>query len=145
VITPTVGRVVWYRPYIQPGVTAYSLTSEDWGYDTDMNTLPGQPLAAHVVAVWGDECVSLAVFDIGAKLHARHSVYLWQGEGERPTGRRYCEWMPFQKGQAMKTEELEKRRPSVQELEAILRSEEKLAVTVQPDGSIRAEPVGHGG
>lgn len=99
-IRPTVGRVVWYRPYIKPITAPGMFANARDGYDNAMACIPGEPLSAQVVAVAADDCVSLAVTDINAVVHSRHNVLLWQGEGERPTGRRFCEWMPYQKAVA---------------------------------------------
>lgn len=85
-IKPTISRVVWFHP---------SGTSED-----------KQPLAAIVCYVHSDECVNLAIFDENGVASSATSRFLWQGDGERPTGD-YAEWMPYQKGQAAKTEALE--------------------------------------
>ena len=91
-IKPTVGRVVWYTPY-QSDTFAYT---------------PGQPLAAIVTAVWSDTCVNLAVFDANGNSHGRTSVLLWQDDGDNPKPDcGFCEWMPYQKGQAARTEQLE--------------------------------------
>lgn len=90
VIKPTVGRVVWFYPKDR-------LVQEP-------------PLAAIVTAVWGDRCVNLAVFaPNGVPLsHPPTSVTLVQ-PGEVPPGVGcYCTWMPFQIGQAQKTESLQK-------------------------------------
>src|SRR6266481_1667828 len=94
-ISPTVGRVVWYRPgpYDRSGSTM--TIHED-----------GQPLAAIVAYVWSDALVNLTVSDHNGTPHSRTSVTLHQGEGECPSSP-YCEWMPYQKGQAAKTEQLE--------------------------------------
>jgi hypothetical protein len=65
---------------------------------------PGaQPNAAIVVFVHHDEMVNLTVFNDDGYLGAYTYVPLWQGEGERQEGR-HCEWMPYQKGQAAKSD-----------------------------------------
>lgn len=51
--------------------------------------------------------INIAWFDASGRAHGLEAVHLWNGEGERPL-HRYCEWMPYQKGQAAKTEELER-------------------------------------
>jgi hypothetical protein len=90
-INPTIGRIVWYT-----------------GGAGDAPTLTtAQPAAAIVTYVWGDRMVNLAVFDSNGSHVGRTSVKLLQDGDERPAGGPYCEWMPFQKGQAAKTEELE--------------------------------------
>lgn len=83
VIKPTVGRVVWFR--FQPDLS---------------------PLAAIVAHVWSDSCVNLAIFgqDGVPMSNPPTSVRLIQ-EGETPpVGCCYCEWMPYQIGQAKKHE-----------------------------------------
>jgi hypothetical protein len=90
-IKPTVGRVVWYHPD---------------NVDNIIHT-KGQPPAGIVAHVWSDSCVNLAVFDSNGRTHNYTSVFLYQGDTERPSSC-YAEWMPYQKGQAAKTEALEK-------------------------------------
>ena len=88
-ILPTIGRVVWYHPS-----------------STDPGPSPGdQPLAALVAHVWSDTCVNLAVFDANGTPYARSSVLLVQ-DGNPTPGSCYCEWMPYQKGQALKHDAL---------------------------------------
>jgi hypothetical protein len=90
-IKPTVGRVVWYRP----------------GQAGELHT--GQPFAAIIAYVHSDTLVNLAIFDHNGRMSepAQTAIPLYQGEGERPATA-YCEWMPYQQGQAAKTESLEK-------------------------------------
>lgn len=85
-IKPTIGRVVWFHP---AGSTAQE-----------------QPNAAIISYVWSDTMVNLAVFDANGVASNSTSVTLYQGDGERPTSY-YAEWMPYQQGQAAKTEALE--------------------------------------
>ena len=88
-IKPTIGRVVWFHP---AGSTAQE-----------------QPNAAIIAYVWNEFMVNLAVFDANGVATSCTSVALYQGgeTEERPTSY-YCEWMPYQQGQAAKTEALEK-------------------------------------
>lgn len=88
-IKPTVGRVVWYRPstYDQSGPGGLRATTH-------------QPLAAMIVYVHGDTMVNLVIHDCNGNTHARTSVHLHQGEGQPPVDHGYCEWMPYQVGQA---------------------------------------------
>jgi hypothetical protein len=82
IIKPTIGRVVWYYPpHHTPG---------------------DQPLAAIVAHVWSDTCVNLAIFDGNGRpmQSPPTSVLLVQPGNEVPTGGNYCEWMPYQIGQA---------------------------------------------
>jgi hypothetical protein len=87
-ITPTVGRVVWYRP--QRGYTG----SED----------PACRYAAHVAKVNPDGSVNLMVIDPWGQALGRVNVILAQDREPQPGE---AEWMPFQKGQAAKTEAAE--------------------------------------
>ncbi len=89
-IQPTVGRIVWFYP----------VGREHLDFD------PGQPLAAVIAKVWSDTCVTLTVFDVHGKPHAKGKVMLWQGDGETPPQCEYATWMPWQKSQAAKTDEI---------------------------------------
>jgi len=91
-IKPTNGRVVWFTP--GPGFSGIH-----HGPD---------PLAAHVAHVWGDRMVNLAVIDSNGSTSPVTSVPLLQDGDPRPENF-FAEWMPYQKGQAAKTEELERR------------------------------------
>ena len=96
-ITPTNGRVVWYSP---------------GAWDTIHQIDKAKPLAALVTHVWGDRMVNLCVFDSDGVPCPRTSVPLLQDDdarADRPVGP-CCEWMPYQKGQAAKTDELEKEK-----------------------------------
>lgn len=97
VIQPTVGRVVWYRP-------------GEADSDMCMNGAD-EPLAAIVTAVHGDRCVNLAVFEANGAMTQRSSVTLMQpGDDAAVTPSfGYCEWMPYQVGQAVRNEELEQK------------------------------------
>ena len=90
-IKPTVGRIVWYWP----GDAEKSLMA--------VNGLA--PLAAIVTAVF-DMTVNLVVFDAKNAAFGIGGVLLYQGDGPRPYGN-FCEWMPYQIGQAAKAEALE--------------------------------------
>lgn len=87
-IKPTVGRVVLFRPSAEQVIPEFI-----WFKD--------QPCAALVTYVWGDRMVNLAVFDHGGKEHKFTSVPLVQ-EGDPVSAYHYCEWMPYQIGQAKK-------------------------------------------
>lgn len=89
-IKPTVGRVVLFVPR----VSDYS-----WGYCLSA----GKQHAAVVAEVHSDRLVNLSVLDRNGKQFGRTSVVLRQAEDEIPGGD-YCEWMPYQLGQAAKTE-----------------------------------------
>jgi hypothetical protein len=89
-IKPSIGRVVWFRPH-----------------KGDPLAFSDQPLAALVTYVHSDNMINLAVFDANGVAHSRTSVTLHQ-DGEGGKGYGYAEWMPYQKGQAAKTEAAEK-------------------------------------
>lgn len=89
-IKPTIGRVVLYHPPFVP--------------DSGSNE---QTFAALVCHVWSDTCVNLAIFDSNGVASNQTSVFLYQGDSDRP-GSSYAEWMPYQQGQAAKAEALEK-------------------------------------
>lgn len=86
-IEPTVGRVVWFTPSASDNIERSI----------------GSPLAAIITAVLSDRCVNLVVFDFNGRAHGRTSIYLAQ-DGFTPLQDSFCEWMPYQKGQAAKTE-----------------------------------------
>lgn len=88
VITPTIGRKVWFHPN---GATLLNgATFADFG---------AQPLDATVAYVWGDRMVNLQVIDHAGTPHPVTSVPLRQPDDPAPVWF-YCEWMPFQVGQA---------------------------------------------
>jgi hypothetical protein len=95
VITPTVGRIVWFTPsalQIAAGVSKQE-----------------QPLAAIVTYVWSDHMINIAFWDSHGMPYSATSVPLIQDDEPKPDGF-YCEWMPYQKGQAAKYEQLEKEK-----------------------------------
>lgn len=85
-IKPTVGRIVLFHPGV-PG--------------------PANTLAAIVAFVHSDSMVTLTVFGADGSPRSEQSVPLVQQNEESP-GHRWCEWMPYQLGQAAKTEAAEK-------------------------------------
>ncbi len=89
IIEPTVGRVVWY---MAPMIMA-----------------PGQPheLAAIVTHVHDTRMVNLTVFKPNGETMAATSVPLCQPGDDANHDNPYCEWMPYQLGQAAKPEEAE--------------------------------------
>ena len=89
-IEPTVGRIVWF-------FTPASI---------------GDPQAAIVTRVWSNTMVNLCVFNFDGNISSVTSVDLLQDD-TKPSGQsRWCEWMPYQKGQAAKTEALEQKLAS---------------------------------
>jgi hypothetical protein len=92
-IKPTIGRVVWVH-------RAEFLHRE---------SVSDQPEPALVSYVWSDEIINVGGVDRNGQPFSATSVFLWNGEGAEPTGHSvWAEWMPYQKGQAAKTEALEK-------------------------------------
>jgi len=83
-IKPTVGRVVWFY---------YS-------------TAPKEPLAAIVAKVHSDRKVNLMVIDEDGSTNGVTSVRLLQDD-DKPEDDFWCAWMPYQLGQAAKTEAAE--------------------------------------
>lgn len=87
-IIPTIGRVVWV---IRP-------------YDTlDIK----QPEVGLVTYVHSDRCINVAGFNSNGTPFSLTSLTLVQDDEPKPEGNFAC-WMPYQKGQAAKTEALEK-------------------------------------
>lgn len=66
-----------------------------------------QPLAAIVVHVWGDRMINVTYFDSNGESFPLTSVVLLQDDDPKPDGQSFACWMPYQKGQAAKTEALE--------------------------------------
>ena len=87
--TPTVGRVVWFYAMGHDEVT--------------------QPHAAIVAAVHNDRLINVAFFDANGVAGSATNVTLLQDDEIAAVGSEYCCWMPFQKGQAAKTEEIQRR------------------------------------
>ena len=86
-ITPTIGRVVWYYPF---------------GADTREGS-PVQPVPALIAYVHNDRHINIGGFnEDGTPLNAT-SVYLYHGDDDpRPVNGGFAEWMPYQTGQARK-------------------------------------------
>jgi hypothetical protein len=91
-IPPTVGRMVLFWPR----------------RDDNIAKQPNQPLAAVIAAVCGPSAVSLCVFDVQGVPHGYTDIVLIQEDEARPLGGDFAEWMPYQKGQAAKTETAER-------------------------------------
>lgn len=68
----------------------------------------GQRLAAIVTHVWHDRLINVAVLDADGVPWSRTSVPLLQDDDVPPNLGCYAEWMDYQKGQAAKTEQIEK-------------------------------------
>ena len=92
IITPTVGRIVWYHPgQVKPA-----------GFISDR----AAPCAAIVTYVHHDRMINLVAFDQNGGMHPRNSVQMYQ-ENDPTTDEpvEYAEWMPYQLGQAKKHED----------------------------------------
>lgn len=86
-IIPTIGRKVWFRPNGNPTLGLFQFSD--------------QAMDATVVHVWSDTCVNLLVNDHDGQQRVFRSVTLRQAEDPAVAdGQFYCEWMPFQNGQA---------------------------------------------
>ena len=88
IIKPTVGRVVW-------------ILGRSGSLDKT------QPEAAFVTYVHGDRLINVAGFNANGVPFALTSLTLVQPEDPAPEWQ-YATWMPYQKGQAAKTEQLER-------------------------------------
>lgn len=96
IIKPTIGRVVWYWPESKPPGWQH--------YDEHGLVHHVQPFPALIQRVWNDELVDIIVFDpyftnTPFPLRCELRVVLWIHKGETKFTR-FCEWMPFQRGQA---------------------------------------------
>lgn len=90
VIKPTVGRVLWYYPHGKTQVDAGK-----------------QPHAAMVAYVHGDSCVNIGYLD-GSGNHRNQTSVRLVHQGEELPESGFCAWMPYQMGQAARTEAAEK-------------------------------------
>jgi hypothetical protein len=90
-ILPTVGRVVWFTP-------SRSFVPPDF-----LIIDPARPCSAMVAYVWSDSLVNLTVSDHYGKTFGMTSVPLMQEGEARPEAGYFCEWMPYQVGQAAST------------------------------------------
>lgn len=88
-IKPSPGRVVWF--FLSNTMAGFAGNA-------------GVPHAAIVAAVNDDRNVNLAVFDANGLAHPHINVPLVQ-EGDTEPGGNFARWMPFQIGQAAKTEQ----------------------------------------
>lgn len=101
VITPTIGRRVWYWPSDYDRGLLESKPESIIQADVESS---GQPCDAGVVRVWGDRMVNLTVADHNGNMHKRTSVTLVQPGDTPPSGCGYCTWMDYQVAQAQKEE-----------------------------------------
>lgn len=88
-LRPTIGRRVWFFSDERYGQSGLHINDHS------------QPCDAGIVYVWNDGLVNLDVTDHHGNHHAFSSVTLVQpGEGRPEKQGYWCEWMPFQVGQA---------------------------------------------
>lgn len=91
-IVPTVGRKVWFRP-------AFSLEEEQPLDATICYVIPGSGQGGE------DFLINIAYHDANGNPASAQRIPLFQGaEHEKPWGDNFCEWMPYQVGQAKKEE-----------------------------------------
>lgn len=94
IITPTIGRKVWYIHDNCQTIAA------DGGLVNPVS-YGHQPMDATVIYVWDDRMVNLRITDHAGNTFALNSVTLVQ-EGDSAPAYRHCIWMPHQLGQAKK-------------------------------------------
>jgi hypothetical protein len=85
-IVPTVGRVIWYWP----------------GKGDPTPLTLDQPFKADVIYVHGPTAVNLEVISHEGRRFTKQSVLIT--DGAEPG---FAQWMPYQKGQAARTEQAE--------------------------------------
>ena len=86
-ITPTLGRIVWFQPHNEAGLNTQQ--------------------SAIIARVNDDGTLNLTVFAPDGYPYGIQNVPLLQDDDPTPVGGFYAEWMPYQKGQAAKTEAAE--------------------------------------
>lgn len=91
-IYPTPGRIVWYHP---PATAAYP-------------KIGNQPHPAMIAHVLENGRINLTVSAPSGDTYAAREVHLLEDGEPAPAGQPYAEWMPYQKGQAAKAEQLDK-------------------------------------
>jgi hypothetical protein len=115
VIPPTIGRALLFWP-------ARALAERK----------PDQPFSARIAYVHSDGMVNIEYIDANGHSNGSTSVPLIQAGEPAPAMGYYCEWMPYQHGQAAKTEAAE---ASALELGAAARAAERgfTKVPIPPD------------
>lgn len=109
VIKPTIGRVV----LVHRGIS-------------------NQPEPALISYVWHDRMINIGGFDHNGKPFAITTLQLLQDD-DVATGTCYAEWMPYQKGQAAKTEALEAKLDAVTS-EAPITTDQQIEQEIQAKG-----------
>lgn len=100
IIKPTVGRKVWFRN----NGSMQKLPRADGGTAHPVFCGIEQPMDATVIFVHGARMVNLDITDHIGQRFVATSVPLLQDDDAIPDMGFYCEWMPYQKGQAAKVE-----------------------------------------
>ncbi len=101
-IPPVIGRMV--HVYAQPGIM---VCADHQTTPRNLIVREGHPLAGQICYVWSDRMVNVRVIDHDGHAFGLTSVRLLQ-EGDEPSGEpMFATWMPFQIGQAAKTEQLQ--------------------------------------
>jgi len=95
---PTVGRRVWL--IIRDGCPAPFARHGD------------QPHDAGIAFVWHEHLVNISVSDHNGYPQSLTSVHFRQPGEDEPVAPYWCEWMPYQIGQAKKDEAEAKRKQS---------------------------------
>ena len=95
-IKPTVGRKIHFWPAIAHLDFLGRFARSD----------QASPLDASIAYVWDDRRVNISFADQNGKMGAATSVRLLQDDDKTNAGESFCTWMPYQTGQAAKTEEL---------------------------------------
>lgn len=101
IIKPTIGRKVWFKP---GNVTQF--IDANGGLVTP-KIISDQPMDATIVYVWHDRMVNLLVNDHHGLPFALTSVTLVQECDAYVANSPHCVWMPYQLGQAKKSESID--------------------------------------
>lgn len=99
IITPTVGRIVWFTPGPDFRGKWHNVSQPEHR----------KPLVAMICHVWSDRMVNLDVVDSAGLHWDVTSVDLIQPDENEDAYKalgRYCTWMPYQVGQAAKTDDV---------------------------------------
>lgn len=101
-IRPTVGRVVLF--VAAAGDTLFR------------QAFSGEALAAQIAHVHEDGSINVSVLDRDGNAHARQRVHLVQPDDTfKPEDQSYCEWMPYQKGQAPASDQVQSKLTELEE------------------------------
>lgn len=96
-IQPTPGRVLWYYPS----------KDEKTGLHLPFLLHGEGPLAASIAHINPNGTLNLGVLDSSGNHHSRQGIVLVQDGEDVPAEDAYATWMPYQVGQATKTEQVQ--------------------------------------